>query len=200
MNKEKLGAALESLNPENDSHWTADGAPMLDALKVIMDEKIKRADVTNLFPLFTREISKENATFAEAEAELALEKAAASPVVEQDIGEALHEAVDEAERNLDEARGYVDEAAKNLTEKQIIYEKALKARDDAYPPLTNTENIREFLNEQHKQRIARYARGDEFIRKADAAYLAKAPIDKAYAAKRNRGTRRPVHPRVARQG
>ncbi len=200
MNKDKLGNALESLNPENDHHWTSDGAPKLDALEIVMGEKVKRGEVTKMFPLFTREISRENAIIAKAEAEAALEKIADDPVVEPDIGEALHEAVDEAEFDLNRAREIVDKAAKHLTEKQAIYESALKARDDAYPPLTNTENIREFLDEQQRQRIARYTRGDEFIRKADAAFLAKAPVDKAFAAKRNRGTRRPVHPRVARQG
>ncbi len=200
MNKDKLGAALENLNPENDNHWTADGAPKLEALEIVMDEKVKRAEVTKLFPLFTRDVAIENAAIAKAEAEAVLEKAAKAPVVEEDIGEVLHDAVDNAEEALNEARDIVDQAAKHLTEKQAAYEVALKARDNAYPPLTNTENIREFLDEQHRQRISRHAGSDAFIRREDAAFLAKAPVDKAFAAKRNRGTRRPVHPRVAKQG
>ncbi len=200
MNKEELGAALESLNPENSSHWTQDGAPKLEALAVVLDEKIKRAEVTKLFPLFTREVAMENAAIAKAETEVAVEAAAAIPDIEPDIGEALHEAVDAAENMLNSARADLDKATIALGKAQESYAVALKARDDAYPPLTNTENIREFLDEQQKQRIARFARGDEFIRKADAAFMAKAPVDKAFAVKRNRATRRPVHPRVARQG
>ncbi len=200
MNKDKLGAALESLNPKNDNHWTADRAPKLEALELVMNEKVKRAEVTKLFPLFTRDVATENVAIAKAEAEVVLEKAAEAPVVEEDIGEALHNAVDEAEGALNAAREVVDEAAKQLTNMQAAYEVALKARDDAYPPLTNIENIREFLDEQHRQRIARHAGADAFIRKEDAAFLAKAPVDKAFALKRNRGTRRPVHPRVAKQG
>jgi len=198
MDKNNLGDALETLNPENDNHWTADGAPKLDALEMVMGEKVKRADVTKMFPLFTRDVSIGNANVAKAETKIALEKIAEAPTVEVDVGEALHDAVDVTEALLNEARSTLDMATISMGKAQEKYADALKARDDAYPPLTNTENIREFLDEQHRQRITRFA--GAFIRKEDAAYLAKAPVDKAFAAKRNRGTRRPVHPRVARQG
>lgn len=191
MDKKQLGDALETLNPENDNHWTTDGAPKLEALETIMGEKVKRADVTKMFPLFTREVSQDNAAIAKVEV-------VEAPVVETDVGDALHDAVDLAEEALNLARKNLDSATISLGITQEHYANALKARDDAYPPLTNTENIREFLDEQHRQRIARFA--GAFIRKEDAAFLAKAPVDKAFAAKRNRGTRRPVHPRVARQG
>lgn len=191
MDKKQLGDALETLNPENDNHWTTDGAPKLEALEMVMSEKVKRADVTKMFPLFTREVSQDNAAIAKVEV-------VEAPVVETDVGDALHDAVDLAEEALNLARKNLDSATISLGITQEHYANALKARDDAYPPLTNTENIREFLDEQHRQRIARFA--GAFIRKEDAAFLAKAPVDKAFAAKRNRGTRRPVHPRVARQG
>ncbi len=200
MDKNDLGNALETLNPENDDHWTADGAPKLDALETIMGEKVKRADVTKMFPLFTRDVSIGNANVAKAETKTALEKIAEAPTVEVDVGEALHDAVDVAEALLNEARSTLDMATISLGRAQEKYADTLKARDDAFPPLTNTENIREFLDEQHRQRISRHSGAAAFIRKEDAAYLAKAPVDKAFAAKRNRGTRRPVHPRVARQG
>lgn len=200
MDKNNLGNALETLNPENDSHWTADGAPKLEALETIVGEKVKRAEVTKLFPLFTREVSVEKAKVVKAEAEIKLEKAAEAPVVKEDVGEALYEAVDIAENKLNDARKDLDTAIIALGKAQENYADMLKARDDAFPPMTNTQNIREFLDEQHRQRIARHIHSDAFIRKADAAYLAKAPVDKAFAAKRSRGTRRPVHPRVARQG
>ena len=147
MDKNNLGDALETLNPENDNHWTADGAPKLDALETIMGEKVKRADVTKMFPLFTREVSKDNAATAKAETEAALEEA---PIVEVDVGEALHDAVDDAEKALNKARNILDESTIAMGKAQGVYENALKARDDAYPPLTNTENIREFLDEQHR--------------------------------------------------
>ena len=88
MDKNNLGDALETLNPENDGHWTFDGAPKLDALETIMGEKVKRADVTKMFPLFTRDVSIGNANVAKAEAKTALEKIAEAPTVEVDIGDA----------------------------------------------------------------------------------------------------------------
>ena len=200
MDKNNLGNALETLNPENDDHWTADGAPKLSALETVMGEKVKRGEITKLFPLFTRLISADNAALAKVEAEAALVEAAEAPVVEEDIGEALHDAVEQQEELLNMARADLDTATIELGKAQERFAGALKARDDAFPPMTNTQNIRKFLDEQHRQRIARFTHSDAFIRKADAAYLAKAPVDKAFAAKRNRAAKRPVHPRVAKQG
>lgn len=192
MDNEKLAAALESLNPENNDHWTGDGSPKLESLSSILGEKVSRAMVTEEFPLFNRDFAAESKVEAPAtEIE--------TPATENDE-DALFDAVDEAENNLMEARGRVDEAAEYLSNAQSKYEEALKARDDAYPPLTNSENIRSYLDQQQEQRIARYANSDAFIRRQDAAFAAKSKIDQAFSAKRRFGAHRPVHPRVAKQG
>lgn len=65
--------ALLTLDPANDEHWTADGAPKLDALNL---KDVKRQDVVKAAPHFTRtnpkfdtpaeQKAKEDAKIAEA--------------------------------------------------------------------------------------------------------------------------------------
>lgn len=190
--KEKLETVLGSLDPENDDHWTGDGSPKLDILSSLIGERVTRALVTKEFPLYNRE-------YAAAHAKEMAGSVPDEPKPEPEEN-ALFVAVDDAEEILLGARHVVDVAAKNLTKAQENYEAALKARDDAYPPLTNSQNIRDFLDEQQKQRIARGTHADAFIRRQDVAFLAKSRIDQAFASKKKFGARRPVHPRVAKQG
>lgn len=49
---EAIKAALLKLDTKDNSQWTADGAPKLEALKL---EGVKRADVAKAAPHFTRE-------------------------------------------------------------------------------------------------------------------------------------------------
>lgn len=48
----KIHTALAALDPANDDHWTADGLPKIEALKL---EGVKRADVTTAAPHFRRD-------------------------------------------------------------------------------------------------------------------------------------------------
>jgi len=50
--KAAILTALKALDPKNDDHWTSDGLPRLDAIKV---SGVKRGDVTDAAPNFTRE-------------------------------------------------------------------------------------------------------------------------------------------------
>lgn len=50
--KAAIVKALGQLDPKNDDHWTSDGLPRLDALKV---SGVKRGDVTDAAPNFTRD-------------------------------------------------------------------------------------------------------------------------------------------------
>lgn len=57
-----IKTALTKLDPSNDDHWTADGAPRIDAVvELTGDKSIKRQDITNAAPKFNREAAaKEN--------------------------------------------------------------------------------------------------------------------------------------------
>lgn len=48
--------ALSALNPANDDHWTSDGLPRIDVVsKMVGERDIRRGDITNADPQFTRE-------------------------------------------------------------------------------------------------------------------------------------------------
>lgn len=48
--------ALEQLDPAKDEHWTADGMPRVDVVAGLTgNEAVKRADITQAAPQFTRE-------------------------------------------------------------------------------------------------------------------------------------------------
>lgn len=54
--KAAILTALKQLDPANAEHWTGDGAPRLDVLAKLMKvSNVKRGDVTEAAPLFTRE-------------------------------------------------------------------------------------------------------------------------------------------------
>lgn len=70
-----IKTALSQLDPMNDDHWTSDGSPRMDAVaKILGDESVKRKDVTDAAPDFTRDtalkaaIDREAAEKAEADA------------------------------------------------------------------------------------------------------------------------------------
>lgn len=52
---DKIKDALSKLDPENDNHWTADGQPRLDTLKILTGNPgLSREDVNTAAPEFTR--------------------------------------------------------------------------------------------------------------------------------------------------
>jgi hypothetical protein len=52
---QKILEALKSLEVQNDDHWTANGAPSLTEISKLVGENVKRKDVTEVAPMFTRE-------------------------------------------------------------------------------------------------------------------------------------------------
>jgi hypothetical protein len=52
--KMTLQAALQSLDPQNDNHWTAEGAPRLDTVKFLTGESFTREAVNAAAPGFSR--------------------------------------------------------------------------------------------------------------------------------------------------
>lgn len=60
---DKIVAALKTLDVENDQHWTSDGAPRIDTLKILVGNPgLSREDVNAALPGFSRSTAK---TFAE---------------------------------------------------------------------------------------------------------------------------------------
>lgn len=55
-----LEDAIKSLDPEDDAHWTKSGLPDLNVLKEKTGEAVRRNDVEDVAPDFTREVAREN--------------------------------------------------------------------------------------------------------------------------------------------
>lgn len=54
-NNQAIIAALQKLDPSNDNHWTGDGLPRLDTVKLNAgDQSLTREDVTKAWPEFSR--------------------------------------------------------------------------------------------------------------------------------------------------
>lgn len=46
--------ALEYLDPDDDSHWTAEGLPRIEAVSSLVERTVKRQEITDAAPMFTR--------------------------------------------------------------------------------------------------------------------------------------------------
>jgi hypothetical protein len=63
MSNDKLAAALQKLDPENDNHWTADGQPRLETLRMLSgDTSLTREAVVTAAPTFNRDAAKSAAS------------------------------------------------------------------------------------------------------------------------------------------
>lgn len=112
---EKIIAALKSLDPSNSDHWTSEGAPRIDALKI---EGIKRADITAAAPHFSRDnpAIETPATSADKEAKALKDAEQAKKLIltveEKRVAAQL--VVDEKQALLMRAKRAYDEAVADL--------------------------------------------------------------------------------------
>lgn len=53
--KDRLIAALKQLEPVNPNHWTAEGLPRLETIRILVgDQSVTRADLVDVAPAFSR--------------------------------------------------------------------------------------------------------------------------------------------------
>lgn len=116
--------ALSELDVEADHHWTADGAPRVDVVQELMNDKnLTRGDITNAAPDFTRESAeggrvlidadnKETASAQEGDQEG--REAEASPA-EEVADVAPHSEADEATKAAEEVEPVTEPVADSLT-------------------------------------------------------------------------------------
>lgn len=152
---QKIIDALNGLDPENVNHWTADGQPRLDTVRMLAaDQSIQRADVDAVAPAFTRT----NRVIAEGTAQQAQQaqqatnggapagnedddsKSAATPTVappqaqqsQVDNPETSPETDTGAlslEQQLEEAEKTATAAKQALNDAQVAWDKARKEED-----------------------------------------------------------------------
>lgn len=81
----ELKDALLSLDTSNDNHWTQDGLPRLETLRMLVsNSSLSRDDVSSQFPGFSRNNFSTEAAVAEADVVDSIETTLTSSVVVED--------------------------------------------------------------------------------------------------------------------
>lgn len=205
-NDSKIREALSQLDVSNDNHWTADGLPRLDTVKMLAaDQSITREHVNAALPGFTRAgvvrteaapggvqaagaAEKPVAGTAigseQAQAQAAEQAAQAAPATEPakaDSAETLREQVKEQEELIERMNKHKAEFdAAYREERQKLDD--LRARlQEVSPPDGNSEAIRSYLEAQQKI-LAQRAQRKALIRESgiplkELAENLRAPID-----------------------
>ncbi len=108
----KINQALESLDPSNDEHWTADGLPLMDVMSELVKSKreLTRAQVTNASPDFTRERARANKETDNGETSNAEEGEAETPKEASQAEEVndLEETIEQSGKSTEEAPSPVE--------------------------------------------------------------------------------------------
>ena len=172
----KILAALAQLDPSDNSHWTSDGLPNTGTVqRIANDQTIKRTDIQSTRPGFDREAAQaaKDAALAPADFEEAPTPApvvakALAPVAPQGdtvtvTDEQLHamlaavvhdaEAMVTKGRAMEKAGGEMTtNGLKSLSQARVNFHKY-------FPPATQAENTRAYLEASNAERMARVVAG-----------------------------------------
>lgn len=193
---EKILAALSKLNPTNDNHWTADGQPRIDTLRMIAgDPSITREAIVAADASFTRE--KATAALAgepEKAAPVDAAVAATPPVDLVQPGATTEPAVDPVQPERDIAAEIADIAGRIERGNRFVNEakkelEALQAEHDALIVLRDGD---ESLDSKTQNAVQTYLAAQVAAREKAGAQMAevkqvastKSPLDTALAMRR----------------
>lgn len=206
---QKIKDALAKLDATNDNHWTADGLPRLDTVKLLVgDSGLSREQVTTAQPGFSRASALQagNASVpalvpqAAPQPETVVTPApvaqlpAATELVAVELTEVekLQMQLAGANEALVVYRIARDEATKAFNKQQQVVDELTLQLQKALPPDTNANAVQSYHAQQRAilQERARRIQATKGLNLQD--YLPKrAPIDVAMARKNQRGTGRP---------
>lgn len=186
---DEIRAALATLDPKNENHWTEGGQPRLDALG--LTPVPKRADVTAAAPLFSRSNPEVPAS----------EKPKEEPVVEQPKPKAdtklegLQSDLDAAQALVADQQAKLVAAQKALAEAQVERDKVITEleKNGLRKDHENIMGIRAVLERSKAERAAKAEIANELRKVGVTEKLLRAgsPLDQAMARKRGFGLQRP---------
>lgn len=204
---DKIIKALNSLDHDNDNHWTADGLPRLDTIRILTsDPTLSRHLVEDAYPDFkrnsvqagktanpsnpstTEETSVQGAPQASTEENL--------PVLNQVLTQ-TQEDLDTLNKDLEDLRADMEDASIALNEAKVRYTDALNAFANKEAEIiefqkdTGINPIQAYLAQQQETVIAREKAHRAVIESGvDIKRLlieGKAPLDVAFANRRRKG-------------
>lgn len=216
---QKIIEALKKLDSTNDNHWTADGSPRLDTVKMLAaDQSLTRDMVTIAAPGFSRAnntLKAETAVVTNQVAQSPSTPAVQDPGANNQAGEGNEKtqsaeeiAVEGESEEVTVARTALKVARVNheglkvaFSKLKIEIEKAAKAEDEAYDALlelTGVETTADAIQGYHASQLRNLEdRAKRITALRESGYSlkdfmpGKAPIDAALARKNGRGTARP---------
>jgi len=190
--------ALEKLDPADDSQWTSDGQPRIDKICELTGEaSLKRKDITEASPLFTREKAKITKTV-----DAAFDQPPA-PIVDKPLDHVAQlpeppisdqnplKALDKQINDLQLQRDVIDKDIDVLTRRRTL----VQTRE--YATNTAADDMRAriaYIRNENKMRVERAALSRAALKGVNLRDLdPRAPIDSAFTKNRRRGTARPRH-------
>ncbi len=201
----KVTEALAKLDVNNDNHWTADGLPRIDTVRMIAgNQALTREMITAEMPEFSRQTASLGASVAapvvpvvpvapveqpKEEEEEEEEVAEVSPPVEEPVRDFEDELV-VAQQELHDAIAARNEAQRLVDEKQNAMDEVISAQH-AYADQTSIEVAVQGYLASQKELLTERGRRSQVLREkgvtlADIQDLIpqKAPIDIALSRKR----------------
>jgi hypothetical protein len=204
--KDDLIQILKLLASDNDTNWTDDGLPRVDAVqKIAKDLTITRANINDACPGFAR-----NVVSAEAIADVA-EYAEANPLElldgddgfdpamepeidgsgpqlsEDQVRAILSNRIDTANQNLNNAQRAAAEAVREVRRCEVRLDKAHTDKNRRFPAITAAANIKQHLAAQ-QQRLLENVTG--------TGANGRDQLDQAMEKRNSRGWSRPSRPVV----
>lgn len=178
----ELLQALKSLDVTNDDHWTGAGSPKMDIVKELTgNSELTRDDVTTAAPGLSRtDFVFLDIPESEEDREEVLE------MIEDDI-DSLKAKLDQYNQKVVDAQLAVADAQKAQKEAEDARDALLDKLQEVEPTMSNTEQIRYYLESQQQQRAERALRSKNILQAIGADALAqKSPLDQALGAKNTR--------------
>lgn len=197
--KTEILEALQKLDPTDDTHWTDDGAPRMDALQNLTDDKtLTRAQVNDAAPQFSRPKAGEEPGVAPpiqaaSEGNNGLFDDGMDPEVdgpgeqltEDQVRAILARRIRDSEAALQASRAATNEAR---AEERRAEQRVTRATADfqrRFPPISQAENIKQHLASQQQRLMDEVAyRGDN----------GRGQLDIAMQRRNSRGWSRPSRP------
>ena len=189
----KILEALAKLDVANDNHWTGDGLPRIDTVRMLVaNPGLGRDDITKVAPDFSRQnpVVPGTETVVIQDAPVVAQPVVEQPVADENAQAELKEQIEAAMKVVDAAMGDVDSAQKALREAQNKLDDLITLRESSAGTETNMDAIQSYLKSQQGILVDRARRTralrDSGVTIADIQALIPqaAPIDAALRQKR----------------
>jgi hypothetical protein len=189
--EDKIKAALLQLDPSNAEHWTEDGLPVTRVVQQLASEpNLKRSDINEVAPGFTRETTEPVEKTATGEKADAVVEPVAQAGETKDSGVDYKAAYSQAEAEYAATKRDTVEARRREDAARAAMDAARVKMNAAFPPMSHAENIQQYLKNENAVRAAKH--------NAAGVYASTSQIDLAMSSRRGRGWNRPQRGQVVK--